>query len=315
MPGRTPRIVVIGSTYVDMAVRCNRIPGQGQTVCGSGFSHTPTGPGLNQATQAALCGCDINLISKVGDDLFGHLVRRNLDAHNIKTGFIYTAEAKYTGIIVTLVNAEGENSACICHGANRALRPEEVSSPSVEQLIAEADACLIHAALPGDTVVAAIRTATLHKTKLILDPAGTAPAAELPNEFFSVEFLIPDVHEAAELANGAGDSVHEAKLIGSDLIARGVKCAIIKMAKRGCVVVDRNSAQHIPAFPVELVDHTCCADAFAGALAAAIAAGDAPVEAARFASAAGALACSKFGAQESLPAKNEIIELLQQYPG
>jgi sugar/nucleoside kinase (ribokinase family) len=84
------------------------------------------------------------------------------------------------------------------------------------------------------------------------------------------------------------------------------------MGKRGCMVVDRTGADHIPAFRIELVDKTCTGDAFAGALAAACAAGDDIRQAVKFASAAGALTCTKFGSIEALPTKADIIELLQK---
>jgi sugar/nucleoside kinase (ribokinase family) len=83
------------------------------------------------------------------------------------------------------------------------------------------------------------------------------------------------------------------------------------MGKRGCMVVDRESADHIPAFEVELVDQTGRGDAFAGALAAYCAVKYDVREAVKFASAAGALTCTKFGSIEALPTKAEIIQLLQ----
>ena len=63
---------------------------------------------------------------------------------------------------------------------------------------------------------------------------------------------------------------------------------------------------------VELVDQAGRGDAFAGALAAYFAVKDDVQEAVKFASAAGALACTKFGSIEALPSKAEIIELLQK---
>ena len=78
------------------------------------------------------------------------------------------------------------------------------------------------------------------------------------------------------------------------------------------MVVDRDGADHIPAFEVELVDQTGTGDAFAGALAACYAVKDDIREAVKFASAAGALACTKFGSLEALATKAEIIELLQK---
>jgi sugar/nucleoside kinase (ribokinase family) len=95
-------------------------------------------------------------------------------------------------------------------------------------------------------------------------------------------------------------------------VARGVSYAVITMGRRGCMVVDRNSADHIPAFEVDLVDQTARGDAFAGALAAYFAVDNDVRGAVKFASAAGALACTKFGSIESLPTKAEIIELLQK---
>jgi len=60
------------------------------------------------------------------------------------------------------------------------------------------------------------------------------------------------------------------------------------------------------------LDHTGTGDAFAGALGACCAVGDDIRPAVKFASAAGALVCTKFGVAEALPGKAEIIELLQQ---
>jgi ribokinase len=78
------------------------------------------------------------------------------------------------------------------------------------------------------------------------------------------------------------------------------------------MVVGRASADHIPAYKIDLVDHTGTGDAFAGALAASVAVGDELRKAVKFASAAGALACTKFGSVDALPKKEEIIELMQK---
>ena len=315
MPGRIPKVVVVGSAYVDMAIRCGQIPSPGQTVVGAGLSYAATGPGPNQAAEAALCGCEVRLVSKVGGDPFAQMVKESLAEFNINTEFVYTAEAKNTGIIVTLVNAEGENADCIYTGANSALRPQDIDA--VEQIISEADVCLIHGRLPQQAIVTAIRTAKVHGTKVILNPARpleqpSSEESDLPIEYFSADILIPNLDEAADITDKSTASIRTAKLIGSDLVARGVDSAIITMGKRGCMVVDRSSADHIPAFEVELVDQTGRGDAFAGALAAYCAVKDDVREAVKFASAAGALACTKFGSIEALPSKAEIIELLQK---
>ncbi|MHC4582378.1 MAG: ribokinase, partial [Planctomycetota bacterium] len=65
MSARNPKVVVIGCTYVDMAIRCGQIPAPGQSVTGSALSYPSAGPGPNQAVEAALCGCEVHLVSKV----------------------------------------------------------------------------------------------------------------------------------------------------------------------------------------------------------------------------------------------------------
>jgi ribokinase len=315
MPGRVPKVVVVGGTYVDMAIRCGQVPSPGQSVTGSALSYTAAGPGPNEAAEAALCGCEVYLVSKVGGDPFAQMVRASLAEFNVNTDFVFTAEAKNTGVVVTLVDAEGENAICSYSGANNALRPRDIES--AEQIISDADVCLIHGRLPQDAIVTAIRCAAVHGRKVVLNPArpieqSVREDGALPIEYFSANIIIPNLYEAADITDKSAANIRTAKLIGSDLVARGAESAVITMGKRGCMVVDRNGADHIAAFEVELVDQTGRGDAFAGALAAYCAVKDDVRGAVKFASAAGALACTKFGAIEALPAKAEIIGLLQK---
>jgi ribokinase len=313
--GRIPKVVVIGPIYVDMAIKCVKLPSPVQSVLGSSLTYSLTGPGPNQAVEAAFCGCEVHLISKIGGDAFGQIAKSSLAEHKINTDHVLTAEAKNTGVVVTLVNAAGENASCHYAGANSALCPRDIEA--AEQIISEADVCVIHGGLPQDAIIAAVRSAKIHSKKVILNPAKSAEQKEqegcdLPTEYFMADVMIPNLDEAADITEQPTAGIRTAKLIGSDLVARGVKYAVITMGKRGCMVVDRDSADHIPAFDVELVDQTGRGDAFTGALAAYCAVEDDVRGAVKFASAAGALACTKFGSIEAMPTKSDIIQLLQK---
>lgn len=243
------------------------------------------------------------------------MTKDSLAEFDVNCDFVCMAEAKNTGTIVTLVNAEGENACCVYTGANSALQPLDIDI--AEDVISEADVCLIHGGLPQDAIVRAIRCAKLHGTKVILNPARPldqpiADNSDLPIEYFSANILIPNLYEAADITELSAANIRTAKLIASDLVSRGVDAAVITMGKRGCMVADRADADHVAAFEVELVDKTGTGDAFAGALAASCAVGDDIRQAVKFASAAGALVCTKFGSIEALPTKAEIIELLQK---
>jgi len=321
MAGRIPKVIVIGPAYVDMAIKCDDFPMPGQTVDGAGFSCIPTGAGVLQALQAKLCNCDVHLLGKVGDDCFGHMACENLNAHGVNIDFLYRAQAISTGIIVTMVDSSGENSSCISNGANRALGADEVACVAAEQLIVSADLCLMHADLPQNAIVTAIRICLLHNTKSILSiPMQLHNSADLdeldwPMEYYDVDVLIPNFQNCQtpvpEL--GAG-TTHKLKFLGSELVAKGIKCVVIHIPMRGTVLIERDGSKHIDGFDLKLVNDTATQDAFAGALAASCGTGDPPLEAARFATAAAAIAQTKFGSQDALPTKEEIIELLQNHP-
>lgn len=313
--GRKPSVVVIGPIFVDMAIRCAQAPTPGKSVLGNSLSYTLAGPGPNQAVQTALCGCDVYLISKIGGDPFGKMVKDSLSEYKVNTDYIHTAEAKNTGVIVTLVNAEGENADCHYIGANLALGERDIEA--ADSIISEADICLIHGCLPQEAIVSAIRCAKIHGKKVLFNPEKpldqkVPDGSELPNEYFMVDIIISNLGEAADITDHSTSGIRTAKLIGSDLVARGVKYAVITMGKRGSMVVHRDGADQLPAFEVELADQTGRGDAFTGALAAYYAVEDDIKGAVKFASAAGALACTKFGSVESMPTKAEIIQLLQQ---
>lgn len=314
MTGRNPKIVVIGGTYIDMAIRGGQFPTTGQCIAGSALSYRLSGPGPTQAVEAALCGCDVHLISKIGGDPFAQMVTDRLAEYKVNTDYIYTAEAMNTGVYVTMVNSEGENAGYHYAGANCALQPMDINA--TEHIISEANVCLIHGRLPQDAIVSALRCAEMYGVKVILNPAKPMDhdhkSNDLPIEYFTADILIPNLYEAADIAEQSASGIRTAKMIGSELVARGTKYAVITMGRRGCMVIDRDSADQIPAFEVELVDQTGRGDAFAGALAAYCAVENDIRSGAEFASAAGALACTKFGTLEAMPTKAEIIQLLQK---
>ena len=274
MAASIPKVVVVGGVYIDMAVKCEHVPLPGQAVNGSSLAYTVTGAGPNEAVEAAFCGCRVHLISKVGGGPFERFVKETLAEYGVETDFVYTAEAKNTGLIVTMVNMEGENAVCTYCGANGALVPQDIEA--AEEVIAEADICLIHGRLPQDTIIAAIRCAQLNGTKVILNPAvpmqtARSEAGEAggpPIEYFTSNVVIPNLYEAAQIVERSGGNINVAKTIGSEILTRGAEAAVITMGKRGCMVVDRNGSDHVPAFEIDLVDHTGTGDAFAGALGA-----------------------------------------------
>ncbi|MBW8035148.1 MAG: hypothetical protein FVQ79_05820 [Planctomycetes bacterium] len=319
MAGRIPRVVVVGPSYVDMTLKCQEIPCSGDIVEGSAFSFSPTGSGPNSAIEASLCGCEVDLITKVGDDVLGGLIRDGLGRHGVRTDFVYTAQAISTGVSVTMVNSLGENTVCVSHGANRALVSEDIGYASVEQLISMADICLIRGDLPPETVKMAIKTASLYKTKVALEISMDIQAIseiksfECPGEYYLVDILMPNLRSSVIAAESVAGFTHKLKFVGSELVARGIECVVLTTGTHGYFLFDRDGVTSFPSFESEHVfNESCSDDAFAGAFTASLGAGDTAREAVKFAAAAVAVASSKCSSQDTMPTKDEIIELLQR---
>ena len=318
MTARIPKVVVIGSSYVDMAIQCQSTPKPGQCVKGSGFSNNPSGQGPNQAIEASFCKCKASLVSCVGKDCFGDKIRENLVKFGVNIDNLFVAEAMNTGLVVTMVNQDGENISCFSAGANSALSPSHIESAKVEQEISTADCCVIDSTLNIETVVAAIRTAQINGTKTVLYhilslKKAMESVAQLPQEFFSVNCFVcePDIDGLTENSTGI---VHDAKPVASDLVARGVSNVVVRCGRRGCLIVNKDSIDLIASAQNEQISVGCGTDAFVGALGASVAVDDHINTAVKFAMAAETLACRKTHLQENLPKKTDILEILLKHP-
>jgi sulfofructose kinase len=84
---------------------------------------------------------------------------------------------------------------------------------------------------------------------------------------------------------------------------------------KGTIWLDeQGNLQETPAFPVHTVDTLGAGDVFHGAFALAITEGQDLREALRFASAAAALKCTRFGGAFAAPQRAEVAELLSHSP-
>ena len=125
-------------------------------------------------------------------------------------------------------------------------------------------------------------------------------------------WLFPNETEAEVIIGEPATSLEDAARAAAWFRACGVEVAIIKLGAQGALVLDDDGARLVRGYTVDVVDTTGAGDAFAGALGTRLAEG-APVEdAIAFANAAGAMAASRFGAQPSLPTRDEVEALMAQ---
>jgi ribokinase len=317
MPDRPGPIVVIGSLNMDLVCRTRNIPRPGETILGTDFVTIPGGKGANQAVAAAKLarGGSVHMIGRVGEDDFGQRLLNGLTQHQVKTKFVTITEGVASGVAMIMVDHDGENSIVVAPGANHRLVPRDIDA--AEGLIAAASAVIMQLEVPHETVRHAIATCQRLGVFTILDPA---PAEKkLSRTLLGVSVLTPNQTEAETLLGldhqpqtGARRKVLDPKQIGMDLLSRGPKAVVLKLGRRGCMLVGRKGEIDVcRGFKVAVRDTTAAGDAFTAALAVAQQEQQEWPAALRFANAAGALACQGFGAQPSLPNRQAVDKLMR----
>jgi ribokinase len=300
-------VVVVGSLNADLMIYCDRLPQPGETVNGSGFAISPGGKSANQAVAAGRLDASVRLIGAIGDDANGAMLLDSLSAAGVDASRVRRHPTEPTGVALISVDSAAENTIVIAPGANGTLDPEDVD-PAAFTAAAVVCLCL---EVPMATVVAAAAAGRAARALVVLNPSPYAP---LPDDLVAlVDVLLVNAHEASLFLDGA--ELPEPQALSDTSTAeawggvrrhfdsRGLPRVVVTLGRHGAVVLDSPSgtASYVPPTAVDAVDTTGAGDAFTGALASRLAAGDDLVTAARFASVAAAIATTGKGTQTAYP--------------
>jgi len=292
-----PDVVVLGSLNMDLVVRSSHIPLPGETVHGSAFVTIPGGKGANQAAATARLGAQTEMVGCVGSDGFGDTLLENMRAQGVGVDHIRMVDDTPSGIALITVADSGENSIVVAPGANACVTADDVSD--IECLLAQAQLLVMQFEVPLPVVERAIVTARRLHVPVILNPAP-AYAVE-PGFLDGVQCLIVNETEVQTLSGRSVTDLDSAKGAAQVLLAHGVPTVIVTLGAQGALLVSRDSAAHVPARKVDVVDTTAAGDAFVGGFAVGLLRGLPLPEAVRYGTCAGTLAATVLGAQTSLP--------------
>jgi ribokinase len=280
----------------------------GETVSGGTLLVNHGGKGANQAVAARRLGAQVRFVACVGDDASGRDIRAALRAEGIGVdGMMVTGEAA-TGTALIVVDGEGRNQIAVAPGANWRLSVEHVRSRADDFAWAQVVLCQLET--PLETLELALGEARRRGLVTVLNPAPVREGMS-DDVWRRVDYLTPNEGEAARLSGVPVQDARAAGAAGRALRDRGVGTVIVTLGAQGSVACTAQEDIRTAAFPVDAVDTTAAGDAFNGALGTALGGGDTLPNALRFASAAAALACTRRGAQPSLPTRAEVDRLLR----
>ncbi len=279
-------IVVVGSVNLDLSATVARLPNPGETITGATLSRFPGGKGANQALAARRLGTDVRLVACVGEDAAADEALALLRGEGVDLSGLQVLPGAATGIALICVAPSGENQIVVAPGANTAMDPATLEFGSPDAMICQLE-------IPADVIARAAREFQGFFC------ANLAPAKEVDARVLQrADLVIVNETEAAWY----GDTL---KACGG-LVATTYGSSGASLRKHGELVAEAKPPE------VTAIDTVGAGDAFTAALTVALVEGAEPVDALRFACAAGAVAATRAGAQPSLPTRKEVEALLRQ---
>lgn len=301
------KLVVLGSVNADHVLKVPSFPRPGETLHGFGYQVIPGGKGANQAIAAVRLGAEVAFVASVGDDSFGLAIKESFTQQGIATDAVMVEQNTPTGIAMIQVADTGENSICISAEANAKLTASRIK-PHLD-MIKQADCLLMQLETPIAGVELAAKHAKACATQVVLNPA---PATELGDELLHcVDIITPNETEAEVLTGVTVFDEHSAQVASDILHVKGVKTVMITLGSEGVWLSEqRGEGEIIAGFKVEAVDTTAAGDTFNGGLVTGLLEGKSIKESAKLAHAAAAISVTRFGAQTSIPNREETNQFL-----
>ncbi|WP_028551581.1 ribokinase [Paenibacillus sp. UNC451MF] len=286
------KIIVVGSSSIDLVVTSSKRPGAGETVLGESFKTVPGGKGANQAVAAARLGADVTMIGRVGDDHFGEEILNNFKLNRVNIDYVEPVTHMESGT-AHIILAEGDNSIVVIKAANNEVTPNYIDRSM--DAFRGADMAMIQQEIPVETVNHVSKVCKKLGIPLLLNPA---PARPLDKEVIgNAAYITPNEHEAKILF---------ADLTVSEALRQYPNKLFITEGSRGVRYFDGEKEVLVPSYKVETVDTTGAGDTFNAAFAVALAEGKPIFDSVRFANRAASLSVTKFGAQGGMPNRQEV---------
>ncbi len=299
-----PKICVVGASNMDLISYAPRLPKLGETLTGTRFQTGFGGKGANQAVMAAKLGAAVAMITKLGEDSFGHDILKNYQTLGFDTRYISFTNATSTGVAPIWVDgATGNNAIIVVPGASELLTPQDVEA--ARDAIISAQIVVCQWEVPLETTLAALRIGRAAGVMTIFNPA---PARDqLPPEAYQLsDIFCPNESETELLTGQPVTTLAEAEAAAQILLGRGAGRVVLTLGERGSLLVSAAEVKHEAAPQVKAIDTTGAGDAFVGSLSYFLALGIPLLVAMQRANQIAALSVQRPGTQSSFPSAAEL---------
>lgn len=302
---KQPAILSIGSINADFQVRVDRRPELSETLIGTDFLRTSGGKAANVAFLAHRLGSQAVLVGHVGQGSLADQALRPLRSAGIDLTHVTRVPGCDTAVSMITVPPDGKKGIVLAPNANAVWSRADVAA--VDRAVdgmAPGSVVVIDCEVPAFVGEAAAAAAARKNLTRLLDPS---PADAVTDRLLKdADIVVPNPTEAETLTGITVGDARSAVRASRRLLQRGPRAVCIKLPEGGCILAEATGLHRIDTGSSEAVDTTGAGDAFAGAMAIAIAERRGLVEAAALAVAAADHAVTGYGSQPAYPDRTQL---------
>ncbi|WP_126652009.1 ribokinase [Chryseobacterium aureum] len=185
-----PRIIVVGSSSIDLVLETEKIPMPNETVLAVKSDSYFGGKGANQAVGTARLGASVYFIGCVGMDPLGQQIMRNLVSENVNVGFVHETDKDATGTAY-VTTSQGNAAIVVVPAANKYLSKPHIDE--AEKYFHTADLVLIQLEISMDVVEHTVKKAKQYGKKVGL---YASPAMRVREDILEmVDFIVAKSNE------------------------------------------------------------------------------------------------------------------------
>jgi sulfofructose kinase len=285
-------VLCVGHASYDLIFSIDHHPLADEKISASGFVGMGGGPAANAAVTVAKLGFKAAYAGYLGLDIYGERHYQEFLDTGVHSDLIIRGNSP-TPLSTILVKPDGQRALINYKGQTKALAADAIDFSAITPKVVLFDghepqlALALLASHQDKSIISVLDAGSLHDGTLAL--------------MHKVDYLVCSEKFAIQYAGTIETALQR--------LAEFAPTVVITLGEKG-LIWQRNQEQGaLSAFPVACVDSTGAGDVFHGAFAAALCTDMSWLDVLRYASAAGALCCTKLGARTGIP-NHEDIELL-----
>jgi sulfofructose kinase len=293
------RILCLGMSAFDAIYRVPAIPSAPTKVLATAYAESGGGMAANASVAAARLGGEVHYWGRVGDDALGERILAQLAAEGVDVGAVRRISGCASPSAAILVAPDGERLVCAWNDPRLDRDPAWLPLGRVPAF----DAVLADVRWPegAAAVLAAARAAG---RPAVLDGDVGPPDAlrDLAARATHAVFSEPGL-ACLDRAGSPGESLARVAAGHAGVVG-------VTLGPDGFLWREGGAERRVRGFPIAAVDTLAAGDVWHGAFTLALGEGSGVEAAARYANAAAAIKCTRFGGRDGAPMRAEVDDFL-----